>query len=260
MSKIDELRAILKRLRAPDGCPWDRVQTLQTLKPCLQEECYELLAAIDENDATHHREELGDVLLQVVFQCAIREEEGAFSLDDVIADLNAKLIRRHPHVFGEVEAKTVDRVLQNWERIKQTERKKPKSSALDGVPDALPALLKAQRTQAKASRVGFDWKDSSGAIEKVREEFEEFVDAAQNGTLEERTDEFGDILFALVNVARFLEIDAEGALRGATAKFSKRFKSVEQRLKERGREMKECTLAELDAIWEEVKKEQREQA
>ncbi|MDY5955321.1 MAG: nucleoside triphosphate pyrophosphohydrolase [Kiritimatiellia bacterium] len=259
MSKIDELRAILKRLRAPDGCPWDRVQTLQTLKPCLQEECYELLAAIDENDAAHHREELGDVLLQVVFQCAIREEEGAFTLDDVIADLNAKLIRRHPHVFGEVEAKTVDRVLQNWERIKQTERKKPKSSALDGVPDALPALLKAQRTQAKASRVGFDWKDSSGAIEKVREEFEEFVDAAQNGTLEERADEFGDILFALVNVARFLEIDAEGALRGATAKFSKRFKSVEQRLKERGREMKECTLAELDAIWEEVKKEQREQ-
>ncbi|MGN1359700.1 MAG: nucleoside triphosphate pyrophosphohydrolase [Kiritimatiellia bacterium] len=260
MSKIDELRAILKRLRAPDGCPWDRVQTLQTLKPCLQEECYELLAAIDESDAAHHREELGDVLLQVVFQCAIREEEGAFSLDDVIADLNAKLIRRHPHVFGEVEAKTVDKVLQNWERIKQTERKKPKSSALDGVPEALPALLKAQRTQAKASRVGFDWKDSAGAIEKVREEFDEFVDAAQHGTPEERTDEFGDILFALVNVARFLEIDAEGALRGATAKFSKRFKAVEQRLKERGRQMKECTLAELDAVWEAVKKEHREQA
>lgn len=259
MSKMDELLAILKRLRAPDGCPWDREQTLQTIKPCLQEECYELLAAIDENSIEHHREELGDVLLQVVFQCAIREEEGSFTLDDVIDELNAKLIRRHPHVFGTTEAKTVDKVLQNWEQIKQKE-KQPKSSALDGVPDALPALLKAQRTQAKASRVGFDWADSSGAIEKVQEEFTEFAKASATGNSEQCAEEFGDILFSLVNVARFCEIDAEGALRAATAKFAKRFRAVEKRVKESGREMKSCTLEELDAVWDEVKKEEQEKA
>jgi tetrapyrrole methylase family protein/MazG family protein len=256
LAGIKNLLAVMKQLRAPGGCPWDREQTLHSLKPCLLEETYELLDAIDKNDVDLHREELGDVLLQVVFQCAIREEEELFSFDDVAKTLADKLIRRHPHVFGELSANTSQEVLKNWEAIKQTEKAdKQKHSALDGVPHALPALLKAQRVQAKASRVGFDWQDSSGAIEKIEEELKELHHAVKEGQQKEIEEETGDLLFSVVNYCRFIHVDAESALSSSTQKFARRFREVERLAKERNLEMKACTLAELDALWDEVKRQ-----
>jgi len=258
-SGVRKLVEVMKRLRAPGGCPWDREQTLQSLKPCLLEETYELLEAMDGEDLALHVEELGDVLLQVVFQCAIREEEGLFAFDDVARTLAEKLVRRHPHVFGDAVADSSGQVLRNWEAIKQAEKgKKPDRSALDGVPATLPALLKAQRMQAKASRVGFDWEDASGATEKIAEELEELREAAAAGDRQQLTDEVGDLLFSVVNYCRFLEIDAEGALEGSNRKFSRRFREVERRVREQGRTLKECTLAELDAVWDAVKSDERQ--
>jgi tetrapyrrole methylase family protein/MazG family protein len=254
-SGVRRLYETMKRLRAPGGCPWDREQTLRTLKPCLLEEAYELLEAMEDENLALHIEELGDVLLQVVFQCAIREEEGNFTLDDVAASLVDKLVRRHPHVFGNEQVASSGQVLRNWEAIKQTEKDKPPNrSAIDGVPATLPALLKAQRVQAKASRVGFDWQDSSGAIEKIDEELGELKQAIASGTPEQVADEMGDLLFSIVNTCRFLKVDAESALEGTTRKFSRRFREVERRVREQGRSLKDCTLAELDTIWDEVKR------
>ncbi len=256
LSGVERLYDVMQRLRAPDGCPWDREQTLQTLRPCLLEETYELLHTIDQGTPEEHKEELGDVLLQVVFQSLIREEEGAFGFNDVAHAIADKLVRRHPHVFGDVKAATAEAVLKNWEGIKGEERKhKPTSSALDGVPQSLPALLKAQRTQEKASRVGFDWKDSCGALAKVEEELVEFKEAAAAQDTEAMHEEFGDLLFALVNTARFCHIDAESALRNAVDKFSTRFRGVEQKARERQRVLKECSLDELEGYWQEVKAE-----
>lgn len=256
-SSIARLRWILKALRAPDGCPWDREQTLQTIQPCLQEECYELLSAMVGDDLANHREELGDVLLQVLFQSDIREEQGAFTFDDVVNALADKLVRRHPHVFGEVQVADTEAVLRNWERIKQSEHKAPASSALDGVPDALPALLKAQRTQHKAAKVGFDWKDASGPDAKLDEEIAELRTAIRSGDHAAIEDELGDVLFSLVNLARHVEVDAESALRQATRKFATRFRAVEARVKASGKDMKSLSLAELDAVWDAVKAEAR---
>jgi len=258
---VQRLVEVMRRLRAPGGCPWDREQTLQSLKPCLLEETYELLDAIDKGDPSLHVEELGDVLLQVVFQCAIREEEGRFTLDDVATALADKLVRRHPHVFGEVTAESSGEVLRNWELIKQSEKgKNPDRSALDGVPATLPALLKAQRIQEKASRVGFDWEDASGAIGKIQEELRELSEAVASGDTGRITDETGDLLFSVVNYCRFIHVDAEGALSGSTQKFATRFREVERRVRESGTEMKNCTLAELDAIWDSVKQERSDVA
>ena len=256
-SPMAKLRWVLKALRAPDGCPWDREQTLQSIQPCLQEECYELLSAMVGEDLVNHREELGDVLLQVLFQCDIREDQGAFTFDEVVGELTDKLIRRHPHVFGNVDAKDTETVLRNWERIKQGEHKAPKASALDGVPEALPALLKAQRTQHKAAKVGFDWQDAEGPEEKIVEELAELKAAVAEGKPEAVADEYGDVLFSMVNLARHIGVDAESALRAATAKFAKRFRAVEARVKASGKEMKAMSLAELDAVWDAVKAEQR---
>lgn len=255
-SPMAKLRWVLKALRAPDGCPWDREQTLQSIQPCLQEECYELLSAMVGEDLANHREELGDVLLQVLFQCDIREDQGAFTFDEVVGELTDKLIRRHPHVFGEVDAKDTETVLRNWERIKQGEHKAPKASALDGVPEALPALLKAQRTQHKAAKVGFDWQDAEGPEAKIVEELAELKAAVAEGKPEAVADEYGDVLFSMVNLARHIGVDAESALRAATAKFAKRFRAVEARVKAAGKEMKAMSLAELDAVWDAVKAEQ----
>ena len=259
LNGVRRLVEVMRRLRAPGGCPWDREQTLQSLKPCLLEETYELLDAMDRDDPALHVEELGDVLLQVVFQCAIREEEKLFSFDDVAAALADKLVRRHPHVFGDATAETSGEVLRNWEAIKQTEKGKGGAarSALDGVPATLPALLKAQRVQVKASRVGFDWDDASGAIAKIHEELNELSEAVTDGDAAHITDEAGDLFFAIVNYCRFIHVDAEGALSGATQKFATRFREVERRVRESGRDMKACTLAELDAVWDEVKAEGR---
>lgn len=255
-SPMAKLRWVLKALRAPDGCPWDREQTLQSIQPCLQEECYELLSAMVGEDLANHREELGDVLLQVLFQCDIREDQGAFTFDEVVGELTDKLIRRHPHVFGEVDAKDTETVLRNWERIKQGEHKAPKASALDGVPEALPALLKAQRTQHKAAKVGFDWQDAEGPEAKIVEELAELKAAVAEGKPEAVAEEYGDVLFSMVNLARHIGVDAESALRAATAKFAKRFRAVEARVKASGKEMKAMSLAELDAVWDAVKAEQ----
>ena len=258
---IDRLHEIMVRLRDPEtGCPWDRVQTLETLKPCVLEETYELLAAMGRpEDQANHVEELGDVLLQVMFQCVMAEQEGRFGFDDVANAISDKLVRRHPHVFGDVVAKDPATVLKNWEQIKQQEhRKESRHSALDGVPETLPALLKAQRSQEKAARVGFDWKDASGPLAKIREELaelEEAVAASKDTALDVHVkEELGDLLFSVANLARHLKADAESALEGTTAKFSRRFRAVEAAAKAAGRDLKSMTLAEMDALWDEAKK------
>jgi len=255
-ASINKLLDVMRRLRGPDGCPWDREQTVASLKPCLLEECHELLEAMDEDNKANHIEELGDVLLQVVFQCIIREQEGFFTFDDVAEAITCKLIRRHPHVFGDITAATSGEVLHNWEMIKQTEKMgKPDHSALDGVPVTLPALLKAQRIQSKASRVGFDWDDSKGAIAKIREEMDELIEAEEKGDHGEVAGEAGDLLFSVVNYCRFIDVDAESALELTNKKFSSRFKKVEKKVRALGKDMRKCTLEELDALWDEVKLE-----
>ncbi len=254
---ITRLLDVMRKLRGQGGCPWDREQTIASLKPCLLEECHELLEAMDNNDDTaNHIEELGDVLLQVVFQSVIREQEGSFTFDDVADAITAKLIRRHPHVFGDTSAETTGEVLKNWEQIKQVEKKhKPDHSALDGVPVTLPALLKAQRIQSKASRVGFDWEDSTGAIAKIREETDELIEACEQGDQAAVAGEAGDLLFSVVNYCRFIDVDAESALELTNKKFSRRFKEVEKKVRAMDKDMRKCTLEELDAIWDEVKRE-----
>lgn len=248
------------RLRDPEaGCPWDRVQTLSTLKPCVLEEAYELLAAMDRpEDTANYVEELGDVLLQVMFQCVMAEQEGRFTFDDVANAIADKLVRRHPHVFGDVVAKDPATVLKNWEQIKQQEhRKEARHSALDGVPPTLPALLKAQRSQEKAARVGFDWKDAKGPLAKIREELaelEEAVAASDDTALDPHVkEELGDLLFSVTNLARHLKADSESALEGATAKFARRFRAVEAGAKETGRDLKGMSLAEMEALWDAAK-------
>ncbi len=247
---------VMRQLRGPGGCPWDREQSLATLKSCLLEECYELLAAMEGEDLEAHAEELGDVLLQVVFQAVIREEQGAFTLDDVAWRLVEKLERRHPHVFGTTAVDNAEAVLRNWEQIKQAERAAAPPaarSALAGVPAALPALLQAQRVQSKASRVGFDWPEAAGPRAKIDEELAELEQAVAAGDQAAMTAEMGDLLFSLVNLCRFLKIDAEEALRGSTGRFSNRFQWIEAALAAGDRQMRDCTLAELDALWERAK-------
>ena len=269
MDGIERLHSIMVRLRDPEkGCPWDREQTLATLKPCLLEETHELLAAMDRpDDKSNYIEELGDVLLQVMFQCVMAEQEGRFSFDDVANAISDKLVHRHPHVFGDVDAKDSATVLRNWEQIKQQEhRKESRHSALDGVPPALPGLLKAQRTQEKAARVGFDWKDADGPMEKIREETKELeaeISAVRDGVgrippaKQDRVrEELGDLLFSVCNLARKLGVDAESSVAGATDKFAARFRAVEAAAKAKGRDMKDMTLAEMDALWDEAKARQ----
>ena len=269
MDGIERLHSIMVRLRDPEkGCPWDREQTLATLKPCLLEETHELLAAMDRpDDKSNYIEELGDVLLQVMFQCVMAEQEGRFSFDDVANAISDKLVHRHPHVFGDVDAKDSATVLRNWEQIKQQEhRKESRHSALDGVPPALPGLLKAQRTQEKAARVGFDWKDADGPMEKIREETKELeaeIFAVRDGVgrippaKQDRVrEELGDLLFSVCNLARKLGVDAESSVAGATDKFAARFCAVEAAAAEKGRDMKDMTLAEMDALWDEAKARQ----
>ena len=264
MTGIERLHEIMTRLRDPQaGCPWDRIQTLESLKPCVLEETYELLAAMDKpDDQVNYVEELGDVLLQIMFQSVMAEKEGRFTFDDVANGVSDKLVHRHPHVFGDVKADDPATVLRNWEQIKQQEhRKELRHSALDGVPADLPALLKAQRTQEKAARVGFDWKDAKGPIAKIREELSELeaaIDASQDTSLDMAVkDELGDLAFAVANLARHLKADAESALDNATRKFSRRFRAVEAGAKAQGRSLKDMTLGEMDALWDEAKRSER---
>jgi len=253
LDKFYHLVDIMHKLRGKNGCPWDREQSHESLKPYLVEETYEVLDAIDKKDDEVLREELGDLLLQIVFHAQIAAEEGRFSIDDVADSIVTKLKRRHPHVFGEVEVKDSDEVLQNWEKIKKTEGKR---SVLEGVPEGLPALLKARRVQEKVKRVGFDWEESDGPFEKVFEEIKELKAAVQQGDKKQMEEEFGDILFSLVNVSRFLRIDAEECLRSTIRKFIERFRYIETRVADNGEKpIEDYSLKELDILWEEAKDE-----
>jgi len=254
---FESFHEIVAHLRAPNGCPWDREQTHQSLRIHLLEESYEALEAIDSGDFASMREEFGDLLLQIVLNAQIASEEGQFNMNDVVKGIHDKIVRRHPHVFGDVEVDGVKDVLTNWERLKEKERKdkggeskKKKDGLLDGVPVSLPALTQAQEYQDRAARVGFDWPEIEGVLDKVREEIDE-IKAAQN--LEEVTGELGDLFFVLVNLARWRKVDAESALRDANMKFKKRFGYVEQGAKAQGRSLSDMTLEEMDTLWNEAK-------
>jgi tetrapyrrole methylase family protein/MazG family protein len=254
---MSRLLKILKILRAPDGCPWDREQTHRSLRPYLLEECYEVLDAIDREDMNDLREELGDLSLHVAFQAELAEERGEFRLADSLDEISEKLIRRHPHVFGDTKASTPEDVERNWERIK-TKEKAERASILDGLPAALPGLLRAQRIQEKVAGVGFEWKDVSGAIDKLKEEYGEFLEALESGDHKEQEAEFGDFLFSIVNIARYLKVQPEDALRRTNDKFCRRFSQLEERLKAAGGSLGESSLEEMDRLWEAVKRDERE--
>ena len=245
---MDRLAKIVAQLRSPDGCPWDREQTHESLKSHLLEECYELIDAIDAKDDEELKEELGDLLLQVVLHSQMAAEENRFTLEDVAGVIADKLIHRHPHVFGETRLPDSEAVLNQWDRIKRVE-KIDRVSALDGVPKTLPALARAQKIQGKAARVGFDWSDAAGPLEKIHEELRE-VQTTPESQLEE---EIGDLLFAVVNFARKKKLDAEQALSRATRKFTNRFQEMERLANERGLELASLSLEEMDRFWEDVK-------
>jgi tetrapyrrole methylase family protein / MazG family protein len=252
---LQRLLAIMERLRAPDGCPWDREQTLATLRPYVLEETYEVLEAIDAGDPREHCEELGDLLLQIVFQAQLRQEEGAFDFADVAEAISSKLVSRHPHVFGNADVKDAEGVLKQWAALKREEKKAKGGgeSVLEGVPREMPALARADRLTEKASRIGFDWPDASGARAKVDEEVRELDEAIASGDRAAMEHELGDALFALANVGRKLGLAPEEALRGAVARFIGRFTHVERELARRGVPHGGATLAEMDALWDEAK-------
>lgn len=252
-TSFESFAEIVAHLRAPNGCPWDREQTHETLRKHMLEESYEAISAIDSGDFVDMREEFGDLLLQVVLQAQIANEEGQFNVNEVVQGIYAKIVRRHPHVFGDVDVADVDGVLANWEKLKEKERseKKEEKGLLDGVPLALPALSQAQEYQDRAARVGFDWPEIEGVLEKIAEEIEEVKRATDE---KELADELGDLLFALVNLARWKKVDAESALRGTNMKFKKRFGYVEQGAKKQGRDLSALSLDEMEAFWQEAKK------
>lgn len=254
-SEFNRLVDIMARLRAPGGCPWDRAQSRDDLKSYLLEETYEVLEAIDSGDPDKLREELGDLLLQVVFHAQISTEEGDFTIEDVAAAINEKLVRRHPHVFGDVEVETKEQVLENWEKIKREERreKEKPDGLLSGVPPSLPALLKAYRLQQKAAGAGFDWEETAQVKEKVLEEWGELQGAIESENRRAVMEEFGDLLFALVNLARFLGFDAEDALQQANNKFITRFHEVEKLADSGERDLHDMKLEEMDILWERAK-------
>ena len=250
---------IVAKLRAPGGCPWDREQTNASILPQLIEEAYELVAAVRANNLSNFREELGDLLLHIVMHAEIAREAGQFDIDGVVNELSEKLIRRHPHVFDESDARDTGAVLKQWEAIKR-EEKKGDSHYLASLPSALPALMRAQKAQKKVARVNFDWKKMEDVIEKVEEEIRETKEAIQSQDGQAIEDEIGDLLFAAVNLARKCDIDAEGALQKATDKFCKRFNRLEDELRRQGKKLGETDLTEMDQIWEQIKKENAERS
>ena len=247
--QFDELISIIQRLRDPqDGCPWDIKQTRQSLVPNFIEELYEVVEAIEDKDMDSLQEELGDLMLHLVLQAQISQEEGLWGMEEVLRQINAKLTRRHPHVFDTLQMDDADAVKMNWERIKKRE-KKDRKSVLEGIPRALPALIQAQRTQEKAASVGFDWPDIQPIMEKMDEEKEELINALKTEDIDQITEELGDMLFTIVNLARKLHIDAESALRISTGKFTKRFNHIEEHYEKSGKDINAASLTELDSIW-----------
>ncbi|MBN1981599.1 MAG: nucleoside triphosphate pyrophosphohydrolase [Chitinivibrionales bacterium] len=255
MSKsIDRLVDIMQTLRGPHGCPWDREQTHRTILSCLLDETYEFFTTVEENDYPGMKEELGDILLQIVFHAQLAHEEGKFSIDDVADEICEKLIRRHPHVFGNTIVDSSAQVVKNWDAIKKQEKgKENRKSILDGIPARLPALLRAQKVQRRVGKVGFDWHDIEPVLDKVEEEFREFRQALAEKDAAHATEELGDIIFSLVNLARHRNICAEEALTTTINKFIKRFTYVEQRFRALNRPMIEATLEEMDLYWQESK-------
>jgi len=253
-TSFEAFAEIVAHLRAPDGCPWDKEQTHESLRKHLLEESYEAISAIDSGDFASMREEFGDMLLQVVLQSQIANDEQQFNVNQVIHGIHSKIVRRHPHVFGDVQLDGVDGVLANWEKLKEKERKdngQNEKGLLDGVPLALPALSQAQEYQDRAARVGFDWPEIEGVLDKIKEEIEEIKTAETDFEL---AAEIGDLFFAIVNLARWKKVDSESALRGTNIKFKKRFAHVEQGAKKQERNLSDLTLEEMDAFWNEAKK------
>src|SRR5438874_2099502 len=253
MSEFEKLCEIVAQLRAPGGCPWDREQTYESLLPGVMEEASEVAGAVRAKDTANFREELGDLLLLVVMHAEIACEAGQFKIDNVIRDVREKLIRRHPHVFGKSDARDAGAVLKQWETIKRDE-KKSDQHYLASLPNALPALMRAQKAQSKAARVNFDWAELHDVIAKVEEELEETKSAMASQDRQQIEDEIGDLLFAVVNLARKCKLDAESALQAATDKFVARFDRLEDELQARGKRLGDVDLGEMDAIWDAIKK------
>ena len=257
---IERLLEIMRRLRDPDtGCPWDIEQTFDTIAPYTIEEAYEVADAIERKDWPELEGELGDLLLQTVYHTAMGEEDGTFSFQSVVRAISDKMVARHPHVFGkESRDKSAEQQTRDWEAIKATERaRKKQGGALDGVAVGLPALLRAYKLQNRAARVGFDWPSTDQVIDKIQEEAAELVEARDELTHAEMTEEFGDLMFVMANLARHLNIEPEAALRAANAKFTRRFEGVEAKLKEMGKSPDQSDLAEMDALWNAVKIDER---
>ncbi|MBK8801328.1 MAG: nucleoside triphosphate pyrophosphohydrolase [Fibrobacteres bacterium] len=252
---FEDLRSIMARLRAPDGCPWDKEQTHQSIKEYFLEEVYEFLEAVEEGSIPHMREELGDLLLQVVFHAQMASEQEHYDIDDVIHELSDKLVRRHPHVFGEVAVADSDEVVVNWEAIKNAEKgKESRKSRLDGIPVNYPALMKAKKLQVRAAKDGFDWPDAAPIWDKLTEEIEEVKEAIRENDPDHLEDEVGDLLFVAVNLARKLGVDPEIALQRANRKFETRYRGMERLVAERGQKLSDLDLAAQDVLWGEVKR------
>ncbi len=249
---FQELLNIMEKLRGDGGCPWDKEQTRESLKPFILEEAYELIEAIESGDPEKMKEELGDLLFQIVFQCQVAKERKEFEISDVIEKITKKMITRHPHVFGEAEYRTSAEVIVQWEEQKKLEGKR-RESILEGVPEALPSLLRAHRLQNRAASVGFDWDKVDDALKKLDEELKEFKKALETKEKNEIGEELGDILFMLVNVSRFIGVNPEDALRKTIAKFISRFRYIEMKAADNGRKLSDMTLSEMDKLWEEAK-------
>ncbi len=254
---FDDLVKLMTTLRGPNGCPWDRKQSLPDLKPFVIEEAYEVVDAIDRDNRAALMEEIGDLLLESVFIAEITREEGSFDVYDSITAIHDKLVRRHPHVFGDVEANDAEQVLVNWEKLKNEERKAENKSVLSGVPAALPALLKASRLTEKAARVGFDWRRTEDVFHKLDEEIGELREAVDGGTPAHIEDELGDLLFTIANIARKIGVNPEEALQSTNRKFMRRFEVMEGAVRESGRNLDQLTLEEMDALWDKAKQKER---
>ncbi len=254
MEKFDKFVEIIRTLRSENGCPWDKEQTHESLRQNLIEESYEVVESIDNRDMANLREELGDVLLQIVMHSVIAEEEKAFTIEEVIEEISEKMIRRHPHVFGDVEAETSEEVLKNWDEIKKVEKKeKTLGESMERIPKALPANIRAEKAQKKAAKIGFDFADYEEALGKVYEELKELEEARKTGSACDIEEEFGDLMFSMVNLSRFLQINAENSLTNATNKFINRFVSIELLAERENTHLSDLTIDEMNGLWERVK-------
>jgi MazG family protein len=255
--KFQRLVSIMSRLRSPDGCPWDREQTFETIKPYLLEESYEVMDAIDARDWAEVAEELGDLMLQAVFFAQMASEEGHFRIEDSLDAINRKLIRRHPHIFGEGDARTAEDVKKRWDEIKAEERKAKNSEEtllLDSIPRNLPALVEAAQINSRVARAGFDWGHADQVLDKLEEELKELSEARTAGSIEKLEHEIGDVLAVIVNLARFLQVDPEQALRKGNGRFRRRFGYVEKKLREQGKSLADSNIEEMEALWQEAKR------